>query len=73
MGERSSEIVRIYNAAYQLLSNDWFDEFDLFRSPNLSDKEVADKGKLVLFLPQQLANTEMQFLERLSKVSANSA
>ena len=73
MGERSSEIVRIYNAAYQLLSNDWFDEFDLFRSTNLSDKEVADKGKLVLFLPQQLANTEMQFLERLSKVSAISA
>ncbi len=73
LGERSSEVVRVYNAAKQLLQAEWFDEFDLFRSTDLSEQKISDFGKLVLFLPQQLATSEIAFLSRLSEVSSLSA
>ena len=67
-GERGSEVVRVCGAANQLLQDNWFDEFDLFRSTDLAMEKVSDFGRLVLFLPQRLANTETAFLSRLSEV-----
>lgn len=72
-GERSNEVVRVYRASNQLLQDQWFDEFDLFRSTDLAAEKVSDFGKLVLFLPQQLATTEIAFLSRLSKLSSITA
>ena len=72
-GERSSEVVRVCSAANQLLEDKWFDEFDLFRATDLALEKVSDFGRLVLFLPQRLANTETAFLSRLSEVSSVTA
>ena len=72
-GERSSEVVRVCGAANQLLQDEWFDEFDLFRSTDLAAEQVSNFGKLVLFLPQQLATTEIAFLSRLSEASSMTA
>ena len=69
LGERTSEVIRVYRAAQKLLEKDWFDQFDLFRSTDLSTQKISDFGKLVLFLPQQLATTETKFLSRLSGLS----
>lgn len=68
-GERSSEVVRVCAAARQLLRDQWFDEFDLFESENLAAETVANLGKLVLFLPQQLGASEIAFLSRLAEIS----
>ena len=72
-GERSSEVVRVCSAANRLLQDKWFDEFDLFRSSDLALEKVSNFGRLVLFLPQRLANTETTFLSRLSDVSSMTA
>ncbi|MDP7068023.1 MAG: PD-(D/E)XK nuclease family protein, partial [Acidimicrobiales bacterium] len=69
LGERSSEVVRVCTAAHQLLRGQWFDEFDLFESKDLAAETVADLGKLVLFLPQQLVANEIAFLSRLAEIS----
>lgn len=69
LGERSSEVVRVHRSSENLLREEWFDEFDLFRAADISTERVSQLGKLVLFLPQQLAATEAKFLSHVSEVS----
>ena len=66
---RSAEVVRVCIAAQRKLKDQWFDEFDLFGSLAVNKDRVSELGKLILFLPQQLANLEIAFLRRLSEMS----
>jgi len=67
--ERSAEVVRVCTAAQRTLKDRWFDEFDLFSSREVNTDRLSELGKLILFIPQQLANHEIAFLSRLSKIS----
>ena len=69
LGERSSEVVRVHRSSENLLRDEWFDEFDLFRSADISAARVSELGTLVLFLPQQLAISEANFFSAVSDLS----
>ena len=67
--DRSAEVVRVCSAAQRKLKDRWFDEFDLFSSREVNTDRLSELGKLILFIPQQLANHEISFLSQLSEIS----
>ena len=65
--ERASEVVTIHRSVADRLSENWYDEFDLFDAAteivNERPSLVAERGHIIVYLPQTITAAGIRLLE----------
>jgi len=68
--ERAREVVSIHRVVYERLSDQWYDEFDLFDAATEIVTErpalVAERGHIIVYLPQVITAAGIRLLDAVS-------
>ena len=68
--ERAREVVSIHRTVYERLSDQWYDEFDLFDAATEIVTErpalVAERGHIIVYLPQVITAAGIRLLDAVS-------